>query len=143
MQDERQISFKARVENIPSACEFVVKGAETAGLDERAVYHCQLAVDEACTNIIQYGVAKNMDDVPNIEIITGVDAKHAYVIIITDNTPAFNPLEREDPDPKAKLEDRDSVGGWGIYFIKKLMDAVDYRRVDNRNRLTLHKFLPA
>ncbi|MCI0711705.1 MAG: anti-sigma factor antagonist [Chloroflexi bacterium] len=142
MQHERHLSFKPQLENIPSATEFVVEGAIAAGLDEREVYHCQLAVDEACTNIIQYGVPADADHSQPIEIVTGIDDKNAYVIIITDSTPAFNPLEHDDPNPKAKLEDRDQVGGWGIYFIKKLMDAVDYRYVDGKNRLTLHKFIP-
>ena len=142
MQDERHISFKAILDNIPPACDFVAEGAETAGLDERAVYHCQLAVDEACTNIIQYGVAKDDESVPNIDVTTGIDGAHTFIIIITDPTNEFNPLDHEDPDPKAKLKDRESAGGWGIYFIKKLMDAVDYRHDNGKNRLTLHKIIP-
>ena len=142
MQDERHLSFKAILDNIPPACDFVAEGAETAGLDERAVYHCQLAVDEACTNIINYGVAPDEETIANIDITTGVDSTHTFVIIITDASTEFNPLEHEDPNPKAKLEERDQAGGWGIYFIKKLMDAVDYRRSNGKNRLTLHKIIP-
>lgn len=142
MQDERHISFKALLDNIPAAADFVVEGADAAGLDERAIYHCQLAVDEACTNIIQYGVDSQADRVPTIDIVTGIDDKKAFVIIITDTTPAFNPLEHEEPDPRARLEDREAIGGWGIYFIKKLMDAVDYRYSEGKNKLTLHKFIP-
>jgi anti-anti-sigma factor len=142
MQDERHLSFKPLLENIPSATDFVVEGAESAGLDEREVYHCQLAVDEACTNIIQYGVPQDVDNLQPIDIVTGVDDKNAFIIIISDSTPPFNPLEHDEPDPTAKLEDREEIGGWGIYFIKKLMDAVDYRFIEGKNRLTLHKFIP-
>lgn len=137
MQDERHLSFKARLENVPDACEFVVRAAEEAGLDERSVYHCQLAVDEACTNIIEHGFG----DQPNngqITVMTGIEGKHTFVITIADNSPAFNPLTYREADPTQSLEER-AVGGWGIYFIKKLMDMVDYRYSDGRNNLALYK----
>lgn len=143
MRDERHMSFKAQLDSLPAVRDFVVEGAHTAGLDDRAVYHCQLAVDEACTNIIQHGLdqAPNPEDLPLIEVITGVDDKNAFVIMISDPTPAFNPLDHDDPNPRATLEEREEIGGWGIYFIKKLMDAVDYRYINGKNRLTLHKMI--
>ncbi len=137
MQDERHISFKARLENVPAACEFVVQAAEAAGLDERSVYHCQLAVDEACTNIIEHGFGDNQVN-GQITLITGIEGKHNFVIIIADNSPAFNPLTYREPDPTQSLVER-TIGGWGIYFIKKLMDIIDYRYVDGKNNLSLYK----
>lgn len=138
MRDERHLSFKARLENIPSACDFVAQAAETAGLDERGVYHCQLAVDEACTNIIEHGFAT--DPHGQINLMTGIEGSATFVVIIADNSPAFNPLTFEEPDPHMGIEDREG-GGWGIYFIKKLMDVVDYRYVDGKNMLTLRKYI--
>jgi anti-anti-sigma factor len=44
----------------------------------------------------------------------------------------------ESPDPALPLDDR-PVGGWGIYFMRKLMDSVDYRYVNNKNHLILRK----
>jgi anti-anti-sigma factor len=142
MQGERHLTFKAQLENVPAVCDFVVGEAKAAGLDQRSAYHCQLAVDEACTNIIQHGLPDDVeeDDVL-IEVSTGVDDRNSFVIMISDPAPEFNPLDHEEPDPKATLEQREKVGGWGIYFIKKLMDLVEYRHVYGKNRLTLHKFI--
>lgn len=136
MQDERHLSFKAQLENVPPAADFVVQAAENAGLDERSIYHCQLAVDEACTNIIEHGFRKDQRN-GQITVITGIENQN-FVIIIADNSPAFNPLTYQEPDPNLSLEER-TVGGWGIYFIKKLMDLVDYRYVDGKNNLSLYK----
>ncbi|PJF43994.1 MAG: hypothetical protein CUN55_06210, partial [Phototrophicales bacterium] len=136
MQDERHLSFKAHIENVPAACEFVVKAAEEAGLDERSVYHCQLAVDETCTNIIEHGFGHNTNT-GQITITTGID-QGTFVITITDNSPAFNPVTYREPNPALSTQERE-IGGWGIYFIKKLMDRIDYRYVDGRNVLTLYK----
>ena len=141
MRDERHLSFKPQLENIQAACDFVVQAAEAAGLDERSTYHCQLAVDEACTNIIEHGFNTD-EDKPNgqINLMTGIEDPNTFVIAISDNSRAFNPITYKEPDPAQPLSERE-VGGWGIYFIKKLMDMVDYRYVDGKNNLTLHKYV--
>ena len=136
LQDERHLSFKTRLENVPAAADFVVQAAEAAGLDDRSIYHCQLAVDEACTNIIEHGFAGQKDG--QITLMTGIENHKMFVITIADNSPAFNPLTYEEPDPTRNLEERKG-GGWGIYFIKKLMDVIDYRHFDGKNHLALYK----
>ena len=40
-------------------------------------------------------------------------------IIISDDGIPFNPLEKEDPDIAAPLEERD-IGGLGVYIVKNL-----------------------
>jgi anti-anti-sigma factor len=142
MSNERHLSFKAQLDNIRQACEFVAEAAEAAGLDDRAIYHCELAVDEACTNIILHGFGQLGDAGKNGQIDLRVGEEHdAFVITILDNSPAFNPLNYEEPDPKQELDDREP-GGWGIYFIRKLMDAIDYRYEDGKNQLILRKHQP-
>jgi anti-anti-sigma factor len=139
MGETSRLSIPARLEEVRHACEFVVEAAEIAGLDERAVYHCQMAVDEALTNIIEHGFAYQDND-SQIDIICQVESGQ-FLINIVDDSPAFNPLEHETPDPSEPLDSREP-GGWGIYFIRKLMDDVGYEHRDDRNRLTLVKNLP-
>lgn len=138
MTTERRLIIPGVIEEIPHACDFVVEAAEYAGLDERAVYHCQMAVDEACTNIIEHGYRhKGVDKV--IEVICQ-HLPDQFVITLLDDSPAFDPLARAEPDPTASLNEREP-GGWGIYFIKKLMDEVTYYRAGERNRLVITKKL--
>jgi anti-anti-sigma factor len=118
----------------------VVEAAEAAQLDERAVYHCQMAVDEALTNIIEHGYAYEGDD-SQIEIVCTTETER-FLITIVDDSPAFNPLGHQAPDPAEPLDTR-KPGGWGIYFIRKLMDDVQYEWAGNHNRLTLVKNRPA
>ncbi len=140
MGEVSRLAIPARLEEVRHACDFVVEVAEAANLDERAVYHCQMAVDETITNIIEHGYGYEGGD-SQIEIICRTEGEH-FLITITDDSPAFNPLEHEAPDPSEPLDTREP-GGWGIYFIRKLMDDVTYDRVNNRNQLTLAKRLPA
>ncbi|MEO8611981.1 MAG: ATP-binding protein [Chloroflexota bacterium] len=135
---ESRFEIAGVLEQIPLAGDFVANIARNAGLDERGVYHCQLAIDEACTNIIEHGYgASGADRV--IQLICRVDAQ-SLTITILDNSSAFNPLERPNPDPGMPLEER-ATGGWGIYFIKRLMDTVSYTREGHVNRLTMIKRL--
>jgi serine/threonine-protein kinase RsbW len=139
MPEKSRLVIAARLEEVRHACEFVVEAAEVAGLDERAVYHCQMAVDETLTNVIEHGYSFEVVD-KEIEVICSVEDDR-FLITIIDDGPAFNPLEHEAPDPSAPLDDREP-GGWGIYFIRRLMDDVRYERIGDRNHLSLAKSLP-
>jgi serine/threonine-protein kinase RsbW len=46
--------FPAKVSSLAEISSYVTQAAERAELDERAVYAVQMAVDEACSNIIEH-----------------------------------------------------------------------------------------
>lgn len=133
---DRQIRLPGVLENVSAICDFVVEQAREVGLDSRAVHHCYLAVDEACTNIVEHGYGPNCDYCI-IEVSCRAD-ESAFTITIVDDSPSFDPLVRADPDPSTPISER-GEGGWGIFFIKKLMDSVTYSYSDNRNRLVMVK----
>lgn len=133
---EYRFQISGILDEVPNAIGFVSETAEQAGLSEQGVYHCQLAVDEACTNIIEHGYGFNGAD-HFIEIICQVKSPY-FIIGISDDSPAFNPLARPDPDPESALDER-STGGWGVFFIKKVMDQVSYAYRGNRNHLVMMK----
>ena len=133
---ERQLRIAGVLENVLVACDFVVAQAREMGLDERAIHHCYLAVDEACTNIIEHGYGANCGECM-IDVFCQRDAQ-GLTIIISDDSPPFDPLTRTDPDPHTPITERGD-GGWGIFFIKKLMDNVTYSYEGGRNRLVMLK----
>jgi len=139
MPDVKRLAIAARLDEVRDACDFVVACAEDTGLDERAVYHCQMAVDEALTNIIEHGFGYEGAD-SLIEVCCDHD-DNRFVITLIDESPAFNPLEHTAPDPDEPLDSR-KPGGWGIYFIRRLMNDVSYERANGKNRLTLVKLIP-
>lgn len=139
MSEERRLQIAGRIENIAAACNFVMGAARAAGLDEKAVHHCHLAVDEACTNIIEHGFGSHGAD-HRIDVRVQ-HHENIFTIIIEDDSAAFDPTAAPDPDFTSPLEDR-QPGGYGIYFIKKLMDSVTYQRQDDHNRLIITKRIP-
>jgi anti-anti-sigma factor len=131
-----QFRIHARLAEIAAACKFVREMGIRAGLDEKALHHCQLAVDEACTNIIDHGYSGERPD-EVIDILTRWQPG-ALTIEIVDSGAPFNPLEQPLPDPRIDLDQRQQ-GGWGVCFIVKLMDEVNYQRRDGRNYLWMTK----
>jgi anti-sigma regulatory factor (Ser/Thr protein kinase) len=133
---QNRLTIAGVLDEIPRACEFAVNAAREAGLDEESIHHCHLAVDETCTNIVEHAY----DGQPGagyIEIICQADPTH-FTITIKDDGPPFDPLARPDPDPGEPLESR-KTGGWGIYFIKNVMDDVRYLYDGQRNTLIMRK----
>lgn len=137
---ERQLQIAGVLNQVALACDFVVEQARAAGLDDRAIHHCYLAVDEACTNIVEHGYGANCDDCV-IDVVCHTD-EDGLTITILDDSSAFDPLLRADPDPNTPITEREP-GGWGIFFIKKLMDSVTYSHADGRNRLVMIKHATA
>jgi serine/threonine-protein kinase RsbW len=97
-----------------------------------------LALEEAVTNIIDYGFEDTPDgEVPMIKIELAYEAG-CLTASVKDNGRAFDPLQAALPDTNAPLEERE-VGGLGITLIRKLMDEVQYSREESKNVLTLRK----
>lgn len=106
-------------------------------VDENIVYDLQLAVDEACTNIISHGY-KGLN--PG-SIVLALEFKgDSFEINLTDFGHAFEPSETSAPNIDAGLEDR-PTGGFGLYFIYQTMDNIDYATNIYGNRLTFIKRL--
>jgi anti-anti-sigma factor len=136
MAVERRLTIPGVLERIAEACDFVVQAAEAAQLDERAVYYCQMAVDEWCTNIIEHSYSKQ-DEQHRIEILC--ESKPRYLsITIVDEGPQFDPSTLPLNEPSKLLEEREP-GGLGWYFIRKVMDDVHYEYKHGRNHLTMVK----
>ncbi len=51
--------FSAQFENLDPIRAFVGEVARRAGMNEQEVYNVQLAVDEACSNIIEYAYERH------------------------------------------------------------------------------------
>jgi serine/threonine-protein kinase RsbW len=103
------------------------------GLDETAAWPLQVALDEILSNIIRHARPGLMASGIDIAIDRLGDAVE---MIVTDDGPAFDPLQLPEPDVTAPLENR-RPGGLGVHLVRKLMDRVEYVRTEGRNRLTM------
>lgn len=138
--EKHVLTVPGRYEQVKKICDFVVDGAESAGLPATAVFHVELACDEACTNIIEH--AYGGENKGKIEVSWSVEGK-AFVIVIHDNGRSFDPEAVPAPNiPKGGADeaaDQLRVGGLGIHFMRKIMDDVQFHFDENGNTLTLVK----
>jgi anti-sigma regulatory factor (Ser/Thr protein kinase) len=111
--------------------------AKSSGLPEEAIWRLEVALDEVLSNVVRHGSAAG--GVGPIAVDLDIEDSRVEVVV-TDDAPAFNPLEVQAPDASIPLEER-PLGGLGIALVKALMDEVTYERRDGRNRLTLRKTL--
>ena len=130
----------ARMEFLEELRNFAESAAMHSGLARDDVFAFKLAVDELCTNIIQYGFEGREPGLLSLSF--DVDENYAR-LIIRDDGKHFSPDQAKSPDVEAGWDER-QIGGLGIYFVKELMDNVTYNRTDgNVNQFILEKKLTA
>jgi len=134
MRDRFELEIEGKLENLARIGEFIINALREFSLAERKIFDVQLAVDEACANIIEYGYA-DTEEVGMIEIICCKKGED-IVVVITDAGIPFDPTSVQPPDLNANLEER-QIGGLGIYFMKRLMDEIKYEFRDGKNVLTM------
>jgi anti-sigma regulatory factor (Ser/Thr protein kinase) len=122
MGKKHVLTVAGRYDEIKTICQFVMQGAAAAGLDETAVFHIELACDEACTNIIEH--AYGGEDNGSITISWQVEAG-MFVITLKDNGRAFN-IDQIPAAPDTDNIENIKIGGLGIHFMRKLMDDVQF-----------------
>jgi serine/threonine-protein kinase RsbW len=130
-------SFSSRIESVHEIQEFVRGFVLALGAGEKKLMKIDLLVEEIVVNIVRYGgmaVESGFIDV-------GMDtADHTIILEISDNGPAFNPLEQEAPDLTAGLDER-RPGGLGIFLVKQIAEEIRYERRDHKNHLRLYLVL--
>jgi serine/threonine-protein kinase RsbW len=139
------MTVESRTENLEYARRFVADLARDAGFGSEDVSKIELAVDEACTNIIKH--AYKYDPTRSISISVTLSPANAerpkFVVLIQDSGMSFDASRYHDPDMREYFR-RYRVGGLGIMLMKKLMDEVVYTIEPGRpNEVTLVKYLPA
>ncbi len=115
--------FPAKFSSLKAIAEFVAQAVEAAQLDEQAAYAVQMAVDEACSNIIEHAYG---DQIAGDIVCTLQVTPDSLVVTLRDQGRRFNPAQVSDPDLDVSLKDR-LLGGLGVYFMCQLMDRVEHR----------------
>ncbi len=132
MNERFELEIEAKLENLSRISDFIAHAMRELGLYDRKVFDMQMAVDEACANIINHGYREKSG---TIALSCRRKGKNIVVTIADEGTP-FDPTAVKTPDLDAIMEERE-MAGLGIYFIKRLVDAVTYDYRAGKNVLTL------
>lgn len=132
------INIKSKLQGIEVMTTQLEKMCNEWEINERVAFSMNLALEEILSNIINYGLKGKEDR--SIIIRFSLDNNNLRVQI-KDDAPEFNPLDVAIPDDLDKSVEERSIGGLGIYLVKKFTDNFTYRRNNNKNIITLTKKL--
>lgn len=134
-------TYPATLNNLHAMLEFVRAESKAAGLSEKAIGHVELAAEETLINIIKHSYPDRSPSEAIVEIISEkVNSPSGIKLTILDQGIAFDPLTSAPPVSTDLSIDEMPIGGYGIFLIRKMIDQVAYRRINNFNELTLTKF---
>jgi anti-sigma regulatory factor (Ser/Thr protein kinase) len=115
-----KLSVDARLESLSTISDFIFSAAMQSDI-KQDINKMQLAVDEACTNIMKHAYSSQ----GGLITIYFERNDNTVVITIRDHGKPFDPSVVPPPDLEAGVEKR-QVGKLGLHFIRELMDEVNY-----------------
>ena len=137
VKQERHLILHNDIQQIPQLADFMETIAEEKHLSQNDTMSLNLALEEAVTNVILYAYPDGSDGLVDIEAIL---REHLLEFVITDSGFPFDPTSVPEADITLLADER-SIGGLGIHLVRQIMDEVRYQRLENKNVLTLIKYL--
>ncbi len=132
------VTVKNDLSEIERLSKLINDYGEINNLSHKVLYDINLSLDELITNIISYGY--DDEDEHKILITIWLNENKLKLTLVDDGLP-FNPLLKQEPDHLTQTLDNRPIGGLGIYLVRKLMDDVEYKRIQNKNMLLLTKLI--
>jgi serine/threonine-protein kinase RsbW len=116
------LQVPSSTENLALIREFVTSAAQQAGFENSDIAKIELAVDEACANVIEHAYDHNTTKEVIVRATLGNDTLN---IDIEDTGVGFDP-ELVNQEDLEKLISKRKTGGLGMRLMKTLMDEVHY-----------------
>lgn len=135
MDNKRSITLENNIEELRRISNFLEECAEAWSLSMPLTMSLNLVLEEAFTNIVQYGY--NDKGKREIELLLEKKGQEVMITLIDDGQ-FFDPTAQEDPDTGLAVEDR-PIGGLGIFLIRKTMDDISYYEKGGKNHLVMTK----
>lgn len=132
----KELTLPATIENIEAVIDFVNGQLEEIKCPLKAQMQIDIAIDELFGNIAHY--AYNPETGPATVRVEVTEDPIAVVITFIDRGVPYDPLKKEDPDITLSAEER-TIGGLGIFMVKKTMDEISYEYKDGKNILRIKK----
>jgi len=130
-----ELIVPAKTEQIPIISEFIEKLMSESGFGLKEIMEVQLAVEEACTNVVLYAYpGRGREGYIHITAKVG----DGLILSIEDEGTPFDPTKHDAPSIQSSAEEQ-PIGGLGIHLIKTYVDEVSYEFRDGKNVLRMVK----
>lgn len=130
-----ELTVEAKTEKLKSVIEFIEGLLKNKPHDHKALISLDIAVEEIFVNIARYAYPNNSGYATiQVEFENPGEVRITFI----DSGIPYNPLKQEDPDITLPAQQR-SIGGLGIFIVKKSVDHIEYEYAQGKNHLTLVK----
>jgi anti-sigma regulatory factor (Ser/Thr protein kinase) len=129
------LELRNRLEDLAALERGLARFAADCALPARELDTLNLVLDEIVTNLIEH--AYDDDAEHAIRIRLALSDGELRVEVEDDGRP-FDPLAAPPPELDAEARER-RIGGLGLHFVRRSVDALEHRRVGGRNLLCLRK----
>ncbi len=116
------LQVPSSTENLALIREFVTSVGTQAGLDQSDIGKLELAVDEACANVIEHAYGH---DATKEVLVRAIFDEEVLRIKVIDSGLGFDPKSIPQADLERLVAERRS-GGLGMRLMKSLVDEVRY-----------------
>ena len=134
----KELTIAATVDNIGAVTAFVDEQLEALDCPMKAQMQIDIAIDELFGNIAHYAYNPEVG-VATVRVEVTEDPLSVIITFIDGGVP-YDPLAAADPDTTLPAEER-TIGGLGIFMVKKSMDDITYRYENGSNILSIRKNL--
>lgn len=121
----KTIKLKAERDELPVLSDFVKRALLEAGCSEKMCKQIDIVVEEIFVNIASYAYPGDATEKP--VLVECGRKNHCAYLTFHDNGVQYNPLEKEDPVIGAA--GKMTIGGYGIFIVKNIMDEIEYQYV--------------
>jgi len=130
-------TFPGNYHSLSKVSKFVVEAAQEAGLDEQEIYQVDLAVDEACCNIIDH--AYGGEDLGEMQCSVEI-GENSLTVVLKDRGRPFDPSRVPLPVYDVPIEQL-KRRGVGFFLMHKVMDELHFESSsENGNTLVMVKY---
>ena len=134
---QQSITLKNDVRQVTQLNDFVKQFTVATGVDKKVMRQLQLAIEEVVVNVMSY--AYPLETEGDILVEAAFNGQRIK-FTISDEGAAFDPTIAKNADTSLSAEER-PIGGLGILLTRKLVDTINYERINGRNILTLKKMV--
>lgn len=139
MLESRSIVFPCDLKNLQSVRNFVRKELSKHLLTDLVKNQIVLAVDEVCANLIIHSNDQDSNQIIELNLAISQTPK-GITIELTEKGKPFDYLKYTEPTIPNLIESS-ANGRMGLMLVRRIMDNIEYIRLDNKNICRLYKSL--
>ena len=132
------IVVPATLEHLGTAERMVAEELERRLCPQGVQHKVEVALEELFVNVCSYAYA-GQDAPGEVAVSYSYDVNPPTIEVeLRDAGVPFNPVTREDPTKPSSIQEA-TIGGLGIFMVKKSVDELVYRREGNDNIVSFKK----